>query len=297
MWFKNLTLFDLEDEWTLPPAQLEERLAKHPLQPCAAMALESLGWLSPRDNGALVEHQEKHFLITLGHEQKLLPSSVINDVAKEKAEEFEAARGFKPGRKQMRDFKERATVELLPRAFARRRKVHAWVDTGNKRIVVDASSLARAEIVIEQLRDALGHLAVVPPYVDPSPRSTLTQWLEAGRAPQPFALGDECELTTTDNEKSVVRYLRHSLDSEQIQRHLKEGMSVSRLGLQWRDRLSLVVDEKLQLKRVAFLEVDETAEADNELDADQQFEADFAVMTGELSQLLNDLFVAFGGSK
>ena len=138
---------------------------------------------------------------------------------------------------------------------------------------------------------------MVPPYVDPSPRSTLTQWLEAGRAPQPFALGDECELTTTDNEKSVVRYLRHSLDSEQIQRHLKEGMSVSKLGLQWRDRLSLVVDEKLQLKRVAFLEVDETAEADNELDADQQFEADFAVMTGELSQLLNDLFVAFGGSK
>lgn len=297
MWFKNLCLFDLEDEWTLPPAQLEERLAKHPLQPCAAMALESLGWISPRDNGALVESLERHYLITLGHEQKLLPGSVITDAAKEKAVEFEKQRGFKPGRKQMRDFKERATVELLPRAFARRRSTHAWIDAAHKRLVIDASSSNRGELVAEQLRDALGHLALVPPYVDPSPRATLTQWLAAGRAPSPFALGDECELTSSDNEKSVVRYLRHPLDSEQIQRHLDSGMGVSRLGLQWRDRLNLVVDEKLQLKRVGFLEVDETAEADDQLDPDQQFEADFAVMTGELSKMIEELFEALGGRK
>lgn len=292
MWFKNLTLFELEDEWTLPPAQLEERLAKHPLQPCTALATDSVGWLSPRDNGALVESLEKHFLITLGQEQKLLPASVVNDAAKDMAADFERSRGFKPGRKQMRDFKQRATVELLPRAFSRRRAIHAWIDAGNKRLVVDASSSARAELLAEQLRDSLGHLAVVPPFVDPAPRASLTQWLASARPPAPFSLGEECELT--DNDRSVVRYLRHPLDSEQIQRQLDAGMGVSRLGLHWHDRLKVVVDEKLQLKRLAFLEVDESAEADGPLDADQQFEADFLLMTGELSALLSDLIKALG---
>lgn len=296
MWFKNLTVFELENDWTLPPAQLEERLARHALQPCAALALESLGWVSPRDNDVLVEQLERHYLFTLGHEQKLLPGSVVGDAAKEMAAEFEKTRGFKPGRKQMRDFKERATVELLPRAFSRRRSVHGWLDTARRRILVDSASLPRAEILVEQLRDALGHLAVVPPLVDPSPRATLTQWLAAGRAPAPFALGDECELTGHGQEKSVVRYLRHALDDAQIQRQLDRGMGVARLGLRWRERLGFTVDEKLQLRRLTFLEVDESAEGEDQPDADQQFEADFAMMTGELSALLDALFEALGGA-
>ena len=98
VWFKNLQLYRLDKEWTLPAGELEEKLAARPLLPCSAMSLESRGWVSPRGDEQLVYGVEKHLMLALGTEQKLLPSSVVNDAVKQRAAEFEKEKGFKPGR-------------------------------------------------------------------------------------------------------------------------------------------------------------------------------------------------------
>ena len=126
MWFKNLVVFRLATPWSITPAALEEALARKPLVPCMGQTAMSRGWVAPKeDNGALVEALLPHFLIAHGTEEKILPASVINDEAKEKAQEFEAQRGYKPGRKQMRDIKDEITHSLMPRAFSRRKRVRA----------------------------------------------------------------------------------------------------------------------------------------------------------------------------
>lgn len=287
LWFKNLLYYRLDQEWTLPPGGLEAHLAQRPLQPCTAMSLQSNGWVPPLEDGALVRDFERHLLVALGMEQKLLPGSVVNDLAREKAAAFERSRGFKPGRKMMRDFKEQATSELLPRAFARRRQALAWIDPVARRLVVEGSSPARAEIVVEELRAAIGELPVALPETDPSARVTLTAWLAGGRAPAPFTIEDECELTGSAQTKPVVRYLRHALDQPHIERHLQAGMQVSRLALSWNARISFVVNDKLQLRRVRFLDMAE-AGAEEPARADA-FEVAFALMSGELGALLSDL--------
>jgi recombination associated protein RdgC len=72
---------------------------------------------------------------------------------------------------------------------------------------------------------------------------------------------------------------------------------VVRLGLTWNDRISFVLTEQLQIKRVTFLDILKR-EADAEVeDDDQQFEIDFALMAGELALLLADLTKALGGEK
>lgn len=287
LWFKNLVCYQLDRAWTLTPGALEALLAQRPLKPCSAMSLQSNGWIAPIEDGGLVRDLERHLLIALGMEQKLLPSSVVNDEAKLKAQEFERSRGFKPGRKMMKDLKDQAAIELMPRAFARRREVRAWIDPAANRLVVDTASIAQAEILVEELRAALGELAVSIPNADPSPAVTLTQWLTTGAAPSPFMLEDECELTGNDQSKSVVRYLRHPLDNPQIQRHLEAGMHVTRLGLSWNSRISFVLNDKLQLRRLRFLEMEEADDAGSaQADA---FEAEFALMSGQLSAMLRDL--------
>ena len=294
MWFKNLQIYRLDRDWTLPAAELEERLAARPLLPCSAMSTESRGWVSPRDDEQLVHSLERHLLIALGSEQKLLPSSVVNDAAKQRAIEFEQEKGFKPGRKQLRDIKEIVSAELLPRAFSRRSITRAWIDPNAKRVVVDSSSPARAEQLIEQLRDTLGELSVSLPQTETSPGEKLTTWLSTRQAPGHFDLGEECELTGNDAAKSVVRYLRHSLEVEQIQKHLQEGLRASRLALSWSGRLSLLVNDKLQIKRVKFLDMDEVDEAPGTEDPERKFEAEFLLMTGQCGPMIDDLLKAFG---
>lgn len=295
MWFKNLQVFQLEADWTLPAGALEEILARSPLLPCTALSLQSQGWVAPADSPALVQGLERHLLIAHGIEQKLLPASVVKDAANVHAAKWEQQHGgVKPGRKLMRDFKERAVAELLPRAFARRRSVRAWIDPAARLILVDASSPGRAEALVEQLRDGLGTLAVVRPQPEAAPGDTLTSWLAQEQAPGRFALGEECELTGSDAAKPVVRYLRHPLQAKQLRRHLDEGFRASRLALVWNNQVSFVVNDKLELKRLSFLDIDEDKDKSSGLPPEQVFEAEFALMTSTLALVVREFLEAVG---
>ena len=69
---------------------------------------------------------------------------------------------------------------------------------------------------------------------------------------------------------------------------------VIRLGLLWNERLSLVMDDKLQLKRFKFVDINEVAEEAQSEDPDEQFDLDFVLMSGELRKLLDELMSALG---
>lgn len=295
MWFKNLQIYRLSSSWELTPGALEEALAKHPLTPCRGIMQQSRGWVSPRENGQLVHDYEKNLLIALGVEQKILPASVINQEAKERAAKLEQKQGFKPGRKQVREIKEHVAAELLPRAFARRRVVRAWIAPTQKWLVVDASSPAKAEELTEALRLAIGELPLAPLATVQSPATVMTSWLAAGAATGRFSIDQDCELCGADATKSTVRYVRHTLDGKDVRQHISAGKSATRLGLSWNSRLSFVLYEQHQLKRLNFLHMEKNREDAAAENVDEQFDADFALMTGEYVKLLSDLVKALGG--
>lgn len=297
MWFKNIQAYRLAAGWAMTPGALEAELAKQPLMPCTGMSLMSRGWVPPAADAALVASQAKHLLIALGVEQKLLPSSVIKEESKLRAVALEAQQGYKPGKKQLRDLAERITAELLPRAFAKRRVTRAWIDPVNRWMVVDAASPARAEELLEHLRNTLSELPVTRLETELSPGGAMTQWLTLGDAPGQFALDSECELKGTGEEAATVRYLRHDLSVKEIREHISGGKFATRVALLWKDRLSLLLVEPFQIKRVKSLAMEAGGDEGAGVNPADQFEADFALMTGEFSSLLKDLTEALGGEK
>jgi recombination associated protein RdgC len=63
----------------------------------------------------------------------------------------------------------------------------------------------------------------------------------------------------------------------------------------WNDKISFVLTEQLQIKRLAFLDIlKEEAESQAET-TEELFDLDFTLMTGELARLLADLVDALGG--
>ncbi|RFC37812.1 MAG: recombination associated protein RdgC [Candidatus Nitrotoga sp. SPKER] len=293
MWFKNLQIYRII-HWNTFPAELEVALSKHTLHSCLSMEIQSRGWVSPKaDNEPLVHTLGQQMLIVLGVEKKLLPVSVINQFAKLRAAEIEEQQGYKPGRKQMKEIKEFVTDELLPRAFALRRKTYAWIDPVNRWFVIDTSNAAKADELIELLHRSIEGCSLALVKTAKSPASAMTAWLAGDDVPASLSIDRDCELCGTGDEKATVRYVRHALDSAEIIRHVKEGKKATRLAMTWRDKISFTLNENMQLKRIAALDFIE--EQINSSESEDTFDTDFAIMTGELPHLLADLMEALGG--
>lgn len=125
----------------------------------------------------------------------------------------------------------------------------------------------------------------------------MADWLASGEAPTGFTIDRECELKAVGEEKAAVRYTKHPLDGEaieaEIKEHLAAGKLPTKLALTWDDRISFVLTEKLEIKRLAFLDL--LKEEAGKSEVDEQFDADFALMTGELQRFLPQLVEALGG--
>jgi recombination associated protein RdgC len=290
--FRNLSIYRLPPGWARTPAEIDSALSQFPLQSCAGLTLQSRGWVPVNDAGQFAYGQEHQVLITMGAEDKLLPASVVNHVAGERIAAMEREKGFKLGRKAKREIKEAVAVELTPRAFTRRRELRGWIDFADGWLVVDTPSANRADEFTQTLRNALGELPVTPLQSEPSMDAIMTGWIAGRKAPAPFDLDDEAELTATDEHKSTVRYLRHALDGTDIASHLSNGKIAKRLALTWKDRLSFVIDSRLQVRRLRTIDTERVREESDGLPPDQQFEIDFALFSGEVRGLLRDLAVA-----
>jgi recombination associated protein RdgC len=297
MWFKNLVIYRLPADWSLSAVELESRLEKHALQPCSPFEMLSRGWVPATEGGRLVHTVNQQHLVALGVNQKLLPTSIIRQEAVARAQVLAESQGFPVGRRQMRELKMRVTEELRARALTRRRTTRAWIDPAGGWCIVDAASPGKAEEVIEALRDALDTFAVQLLDTQRTPHTSMAAWLTHGNAPGRFSIDQDLELQTADKSKAIVRYTRHPLDGAEIRTHLSAGKYPTRLGLTWSDRIAFVLTDKLQVKRVEFLEMtaDAAAGGESEIDAADRFDIDFTVMCGELAKLLTDLVQSLGG--
>ena len=292
MWFKNLQLYRLPENWQENVQSLEEKLAAEPLPGCASGEMQSIGWVAT-PAGSLLHSVNHQWLLALGIEQKLLPSSVVRLYANERAKAIEEAENRRVGRKEMRELRETLVFELLPKAFINRRTTFAWIDPVNGWLAVDASAPAKAEELLSHLRKSTDNLPVRLLKTALSPSAAMTAWMAEGEAPSPFTLDQDLELRSAENAR--VRYVRHSLEGEEIRQHIADGKVATRLAMTWADKISFVLDENLQIKRLEFLDIlKEEAETQAENEA-ERFDLDFTLMTGELSRLLKDLVQALGG--
>ncbi|WP_288105719.1 recombination-associated protein RdgC [Limnobacter sp.] len=293
MWFKNLLIYSLKS-WTDTAESLEEKLAEHALQACGGLEMQTQGWVAPKGEGnPFVHAQGQHLLITLGMEKKLLPTTVVNQFAKARAAEIEERDGYKPGRKQLKEIKEDVLDDLLPRAFVIRSTVRAWIDTRRQFLIVDAGAASKADALVSLLIKCVEGTGLSPLKTKLSPTVAMTSWMADDDNPPQFSIDQDCELRGRGEAGSTVRYVRHSLEVDEIRKHIEGGKDVTKLAMTWADRVSFVLQENLQIKRVSPLDV--IREQASLSAPDEEFEADFALMTGELGKLLDALVDALGG--
>ena len=121
----------------------------------------------------------------------------------------------------------------------------------------------------------------------------MANWLLTQEPPAGFTIDRECELKASDDSKAVVRYAKHPLDIEEVQKHITDGKRPTRLALTWDDRVSFELTHGLLIRKITFLEGTGDGAAGGK--KEDNFDADVAIATGELGQLVPALLDALGG--
>jgi recombination associated protein RdgC len=301
--FKSATAFRINPEFSLPAIDvLEEALQAARFVPCGATQPDSSGWVPPRKkSAALAEFVGGHLILKLCTERRALPASAVKAALDERIEKYRQETGNeRVGSKLKKEMKEEVVFELLPRAFTKRSNTLLWLDPVNRFLVVDTASSGGADRIVTALVAVLAEtgggapITVRPVRTNMSAAAAMAHWLSTQEAPYAFTIDRDCELKTPDEHKSAVRYSRHTLEIDEVAQHIAAGKLPTQLALTWNERVSFVLNEAAQVKKLKMLDVvTDGALADGK--DDDGFDADVAILTGELSGLLPDLLQALDG--
>lgn len=294
--FKNAKVYRLQAPFDLDQMGLNARLQERRFRPCGPVETATMGWTAPLGPKAdlLVHTVGRVHLVAMRRQERLLPGSVVTEALADRVAEIEQGEMREVGRRERRQLREDLLAEMLPKAFTRSRVLRAYIDAEDGWAVVDASSDKAAEEVIGLLRESLGSFPVKTLAPEVAPAERLSTWMLTNQAADGFMLEDSCVLQDAEDARATVRCRGQDLGSPEIRNHLDSGKRAVSLGLNWKERLSLLLGEDLSLKRLRFAD-----EVTNELDtgdADDDgatLDAELALLSLELRALLARLCEEF----
>lgn len=296
--FKNALVYRLNRNVPFDAAELQKQMESFRFTPVGSQDVSKSGWVPALvdDTDNLVHEVNGQLLLKIRKEEKILPASVLSKAVAEKVAKLEADQARKLKKAERDSIKDEVLHSLLPRAFTKDAFTQIWIDTHSGLIVVDAASATRAEDALALLRKTIGSLPVVPLTLESPIELSITEWVKSGDVPAGFSLGDSATLKAVLEDGGVLKSKKQDLVSDEIRNHLDAGKLVTELALDWSERIQFTLTDAAAIKRIHFSDVltQQNDDIDRE-DAAQRADADWLLMTGELSALISQLVVALGG--
>ena len=296
MWFKQVSFYPIS-KVKLPDFEyLTNKLAQSEFSPCQGLDWFSEGFSSPvHFSPELVFPADFTWRVALKKEEKVLPAGVIRDILDEKVLEIQNNDGRNVGRKEKQELKDQITDDLLPRAFTKSTRTEAVFDTKRGFLLINNATTAKAENLLTKLREALGGLEATLPNTKQSLSSLMTNWLLQGHCEGGFELDSDCELKGVGDVVPVVKVSKQDLTADEVVQHVKNGKTVTQLGLVWREQIAFILTQDFTLKRIQYLDVlQEEAESNGDDAASLAF-ASQILMAESVSTMLEELVSYLGG--
>jgi recombination associated protein RdgC len=293
MWFKQVRLFQLTDAFCDAPTILIEKLEALLFRECLPSMPYSAGWIPSidHDDVPLIQTINGYTMICLQIEEKILPPMVIRQELAKKIKRIEESENRKVDQKEKYALKDEITATLLPRAFSKLTRVYAYIDTKNHWLILGTANTKKAEQFLSTFKKTFDDK--VDAFQIKKLSAMMTSWLKNQNYSSSFSIEKSCVLQDTNHESRVIRCKEQDLFANSIQSLIKDGCEVRQLALNWQDRIHFVLLDDLSLQGIQFK--DEIKEQVKEREADtqqQQFHADFLMMTETLNGLFKDLLNA-----
>lgn len=293
--FKNARFYRLTGTWPDTAEGVAEALAAASFKPCGPLTEKTSGWEPPGPDAgrAFSRRVAGADLLQLRSQSRLLPAAAVNEALESRLDEYRARMEQEPGRREKRRLKEQTRDDLLPKALLRSERTKGFFLVSERVFAIDAGTETKAERFLEHLRAPLGSVDAAPLAFEHS-IGKLLERIFMGDAPKGITLGRECRMRDPSDGRASVRWADMDLTDPSIRKHVKDGMKLSHLGIEFHGVMSCVIDERGALGKLRFLgtETNDDAGLDNPF---ARFDAEFVLLTGALRELLKVLEKALGG--
>jgi recombination associated protein RdgC len=298
MWFRQLQLFQIDPSIQYTPEILIQKLEPFAFKSCLPSLPSSIGWVSPldNDNAPLIHAANGYMMLCLQAEDKILPATVIRQALDEKIKQIEDSQARKVYKKEKLSLKDEMMMTLLPRAFSKLSRVYAYIDTYNHWLVIGNTNGKRVEQLTMLFKKTISE--DIHPCQLKKLGPILTHWLSTQDYPSSFSIEKAAVLQDPGQQTRTIRCQQQDLFAGSIQSLLKDGCEVKELAFSWQDQINFILSNDFLLRSIQFHDelIAQTDEMNNET-KEQQFDADFVIMTETLAVLLKDLLQQFEKAK
>lgn len=293
--FRSVRFFRLNTAWPESEQALSEQLASTGFTPCGPYSERSAGWEPPTGDpdGLLARRVEGADLLRLRSQTRLLPAAAIDDALEARLDEWRERVQTEPSRRERRKLKVQTRDELMPKALLKSQRTRGFVIASERLLAIETLSETRTEQFLEHLRAPLGTVDAVPLAFNRPVADLLTRTF-LGEPPRGFALGRECRMCDPSDAKASIRCADMDLADAAVRRHVREGMRLTHLEIEFENVMSCTIDEKGGIAKLKLVG-NEVAEDFPDEDPLARLDAEFALLTGTLRQLVNAMKQALGG--
>jgi recombination associated protein RdgC len=292
--FRNLRLYRVHSDWPTSELLLSDRLEVFGFKPCGSLSERSSGFDHPAPGYPMLARTVGGAdLMQVREQTRVLPPAAVNEALEERIDEFKARMDRDPGRAEKRELKEEIVATLLPKALLKSDRIKLFYIHDEALLGVGVASEPAAERVLDTLRAALGSLNVTPLAFE-EPLSGLLSAAYMGKGPTEFHVGRECRMVEPGGRGATVSWLDIEITDPSIRRHVKDGLKVDRLALQFNEVLSFVLDDQAVLRKMKLA----GDEMNDELDVEEplaRLDAQFVVVAGTLVRMIRSLKKSLGG--
>ena len=296
MWFKQATFFELSGAMSNSVEDFNTQLQPLIFTPCLPTLPSSVGWVPPvgnSDDAPLVHAANGYWMICLQFDEKILPAAVVRQAVDDKVKEIERNEGRIVRGKEKQSFKEEITHTLLPKAFTKKSRAYGFIDTKNRRVIIDSSTPAKIERFTSFFKRAVAPVTLKPVDVK-KPTTVMTQWLQQDGPPRDFTVGQAAVLQDPQQFRRVIRCQHQNLLATGIQSLLEEGCEITQLALAWKEQLQFSLASDFSLRAIKFQDAVIALSKDDYTETpEQRFDTDFLIMTEVISQLVDALLMEF----
>lgn len=288
---KNASIFTIELKSIVAQGDSHE----HTYTPCTPTQEHASGWIPPRgeEHGSLSEIGPNGIrMLKMAVETRKVPGQAVRAALDERVKAITAETGRKPGAKRKKELKAEIIQELLPKAFSKVKHVTGWIDQNHGLLVIDTASPSVCDLFISLLIKSLPDAIIRPLLTESSPAATMTHWLLEDTTPDAIDIGRACALQSGDS-KATVRFKNHTLDVDDVASHIRSGKHAISLEVSWRGRVQFTLTEDLRLRGIKFLDL--VFEENTTVEANDAFDADVAITTGEIAPAILGIIEALGG--
>jgi DNA recombination-dependent growth factor C len=268
---KNLTiLFAPNGANGVTASKLEKRKCLE----CPKTEKQSAGFVPADDEGNyLLSIDAKHLLAAVEIQTRRVNAKAVKREAQKRLQ------GQEPSKRMIRDMCEQVELEFLAKTLPSIKTVMVWMDIANKRVMVDTSSSAVADLVVELLSGAVDGLGLELPNRGDLPAKLKSYMLDDSSLPDGFDRGDSVVIKSPEEDSSRAAYKVFNLFglSDEVLLH----SDVLELGMIYDDGAPTAFT-LTSTGLIKSLKIGVKPEGD--------LTTDFRVFAGTVAQMINKLF-------